>query len=92
MAEKAEIHQIAFSEQFPEFVYAQGGTDGLPAFPPTRRAVAVMLDYLARDPGEVLGAIFPSDGEATVEKSLPTARWPTACPSICRWCWLRSRP
>jgi hypothetical protein len=27
-----------------------------------------MLDYLGRDPDEVLGTIFPGDGEATVEK------------------------
>ena len=64
----AEIHQIESIEQFTEFVYAQGWTDGLPVFPPTRKVVAEMLDYLGRDPGEVLGTVFPGDGEATVEK------------------------
>ena len=68
MAAKAEIHRIESIEQFPEFVHAQGWTDGLPVFPPTRKVVADMLDYLGRDPGEVLGTIFPGDGEATVEK------------------------
>jgi len=64
---KAEIHQIESLERFTEFVYAQGWTDGLPVFPPTRQVVESMLGYLKRDPGEVLGTIFPGDGEATVE-------------------------
>src|SRR3989337_2331982 len=68
MAAKAEIHRIESIEQFPEFVHAKVWTDGLPVFPPTRKVVADMLDYLGRDPGEVLGAIFPGDGEATIEK------------------------
>lgn len=65
---KAEIHQIESIEQFTEFVYEHGWTDGLPVFPPTRKVVADMMDYLGRDPGEVLGTVFPGDGEATVEK------------------------
>lgn len=68
MAERADIHHLESIEQFPEFAYARGWTDGLPVFPPTRTVVAAMLDYLGRDPGEVLGTIFPGEGEATVEK------------------------
>lgn len=68
MSELAEIHRIESIEQFPEFAYARGWTDGLPVFPPTRKLVADMLDYLGRDPGEVLGTIFPGDGVATLEK------------------------
>jgi len=68
MAHKAEIHALESIEQFTEFVYEQGWTDGLPVFPPTRKVVGAMLDYLGRDPGEILGTIFPGDGEATVEK------------------------
>jgi hypothetical protein len=68
MVQKAEIHQLDSIEQFTEFVYTQGWTDGLPVFPPTRKVVEGMLDYVGRDPGEVLGTIFPGDGEATVEK------------------------
>lgn len=67
MARKAEIHQVESIEQFTEFVYEQEWTDGLPVFPPTRKVVEGMLDYLGRDPGEVLGTVFPGDGEATVE-------------------------
>ena len=68
MAERADIHHLESIEQFPEFAYARGWTDGLPVFPPTRTAVAAMLDYLGRDPCDVLGTIFPGEGEATVEK------------------------
>ena len=68
MTQRAEIHQVESIEQFAEFVYAQGWTDGLPVFPPTRKAVADILDHIGRDPGEVLGTIFPGDGEATIEK------------------------
>ncbi|MGZ8230141.1 MAG: hypothetical protein ACXWUS_10905 [Burkholderiales bacterium] len=68
MAQRAEVHQLESSEEFTEFAYAQGWTDGLPVFPPTRKVVEGMLDYLGRDPGEVLGTIFPGDGEATLEK------------------------
>ena len=68
MTHKAEVHRIDSIDQFADFAYAQGWTDGLPVFPPTRKAVADILDYLGRDAGEVLGTIFPGDGEATLEK------------------------
>ena len=67
MARRAETHKIDSAEQFTEFAYEQGWTDGLPVFPPTRQVVGAMLDYLGRDPEEVLGTVFPGDGEATVE-------------------------
>ena len=67
MTRPARAHAIDALEQFPEYAYAQGWTDGLPVFPPTRAAVQALLDYVARDPGEVLGTVFPGDGEATVE-------------------------
>ena len=61
------MHQIDSVEQFTEFVYEQGWTDGLPVFPPARQVVEGMVSYLGRDPGEVLGTVFPGDGEATIE-------------------------
>lgn len=67
MARKAESYQVDSIEQFTEFVYEQGWTDGLPVFPPTRQVVQGMLDYVGRDPQEVLGTVFPGDGEATLE-------------------------
>lgn len=67
MARRAEIHQVESIEQFIDLVYEQGWTDGLPVFPPTRKVVDGMFAYLGRNPGEVLGTVFPGDGEATVE-------------------------
>ena len=67
MACNAEIHKIDSLEDFAEFAYANEWTDGLPVFPPTRKVVAAILDYVQRDPHEVLGTVFPGDGVATVE-------------------------
>ena len=67
MAHKAEIHQLESLDEFPLFAYRVGWTDGLPVYPRTRLAVQAILDYLGRDPAEVLGAVFPGDGEATIE-------------------------
>ena len=46
---------------------APAWTDGLPVFPPTRKVVGAMLDFLQRDPLEELGTVFPGDGVATIE-------------------------
>ncbi len=67
ITQMAAVHQIESVEDFAEFAYAQGWTDGLPVFPPTRKAVAAILAYLGRNPDEVVGTIFPGDGEATIE-------------------------
>lgn len=67
MTAKAQRFAIESIEDFPEFAYEQGWTDGLPVFPPTHAAVQGMLDYVGRDPGEVVGTVFPGDGEATIE-------------------------
>lgn len=67
MSGRTQSYQVDSLERFPEFAYEQGWTDGLPVFPPTRAAVQGMIDYVGRDPGEVLGAVFPGDGEATIE-------------------------
>jgi hypothetical protein len=64
---RAETFQVESADRFPEFAYAQGWTDGLPVFPPTREVVQAMIDYVGRDPGEVIGTVFPGDGEATIE-------------------------
>jgi hypothetical protein len=58
--------QIDSLEAFPEFAYQQGWTDGLPVFAPTRKAVERMMHASGRDPDEVLGCVFPGDGEATI--------------------------
>ena len=68
MALKAEIKALESVEQFTEFAYEHGWTDGLPVVPPTRVLVENALRYVGRDPYEVLGTVFPGDGEATIEK------------------------
>jgi len=50
-----------------EFCFEQKWTDGLPVVPPTPDAVERILDYLKRDPHEVVGVIQPRDGIATIE-------------------------
>ena len=67
MAKSAEHFEVTSLEHFSEFAYEQGWTDGLPVFPPTPEAIRRMIDYVGRDPGEVLGTIYPGDGEATIE-------------------------
>jgi hypothetical protein len=67
MAETSQRFEIASLDNFAEFAYAQGWTDGLPVFPPTRAAVQRMIDAVGRDPGEALGTVFPGDGVATIE-------------------------
>ena len=65
MAEKAEIHRIESIEQFPEFAYAQGWTDGLPVIPPTAERVQRMLSYCDRPWDEPIVKLPPRRGEAT---------------------------
>ena len=62
-----ERFEIESLDRFADFAYEHGWTDGLPVFPPTRDAVQRMIDHVGRDPGEVLGTVFPGDGEATIE-------------------------
>jgi len=49
-----------------EYYLERGWSDGLPIVPPTEEAVAQMLRYTDRDPGEVIGTIAPSRAKATV--------------------------
>jgi hypothetical protein len=48
--------------------YENNWTDGLPVIPPTRGAIERIIDYLRRDPKEVVGIIPPRNGVATIEK------------------------
>ena len=51
-----------------EYFESRGYTDGLPIVPPTEARVRAMLGGTKRSPDESLGAIQPTDYEATVEK------------------------
>lgn len=54
-------------EEWVELAYAEGLTDGLPVYPPTRAAVDALVEASGRDPSQLLGAIPPRGGAATVE-------------------------
>jgi len=61
------LHAAEDEDPF-EFFFASGVTDGLPVVPPTEERVQRMLAAANRDPQELLGAIGPNYGRATVEK------------------------
>ena len=48
--------------------FDKGVTDGLPVVPPTRERVERMLAGTSRDRSEIVGAVAPNYGRATVEK------------------------
>jgi len=48
--------------------YERGWTDGLPIIPPTERELQKMLRYTDWDPEEVLAALLPRRGKATLRK------------------------
>ncbi|MEE8442569.1 MAG: hypothetical protein V3S37_02365 [Dehalococcoidia bacterium] len=51
-----------------ELCYERGWTDGLPVVPPTQEAIERVIQYLGRDPKEVVGTVPPRNGVATIEK------------------------
>ncbi len=61
-------HDVDDIEAAVELCFEQGWTDGLPVVPPTQKAVERIIRYLGRDPQDVVGAIPPSNGVATIEK------------------------
>lgn len=56
------------TEDLIEVCYERGWTDGLPVVPPTPARVARMLAGTDRDPAELIAAVPPKWGRATVEK------------------------
>lgn len=61
------LEPIASLDDWPEYSYRAGLTDGLPTFAPTRARVDALCAGCARDPADVVGAIPPADRVATVE-------------------------
>jgi hypothetical protein len=60
--------QVDSIEEAHEAMYRLGWTDGLPAIPPTPKLVNRVLDYLGRDPTEIIGTVPPKGRVASVEK------------------------
>src|SRR5512145_2362779 len=50
-----------------DLFYERGWTDGLPIIPPTEDAVAGMLRFTDRAPGDVIGELPPRGAPATLE-------------------------
>jgi hypothetical protein len=55
-------------EEIEDKLYQDGCTDGLPIVPPTEERVMRMIEYNKLDPQQVIAAIPPQNGPATVEK------------------------
>lgn len=68
MTIQSRVFEVDDPAEAVEFCYQQGWTDGLPVIPPTEAKVAAVLDYLGRDPGELIGVIPPKNRIATLEK------------------------
>ncbi|HEY7257686.1 MAG TPA: hypothetical protein VH459_01390 [Gaiellales bacterium] len=64
----SRLHEPAMETGLDELedMFERGWTDGLPVVPPTPERVERMLG--GRDPGQVLGAVPPSGGSATLER------------------------
>ena len=60
--------EIDETEDLIEVCYENGWTDGLPVVPPTPERVECMLSGTDRDPDELIAAVPPKWGRATVEK------------------------
>lgn len=62
------VHDVEDAWEFYELACRNGWTDGAPVLPPTVEKVTEMLDYLKRDPQEVLGIMPLKEGIVTIEK------------------------
>lgn len=60
--------EVDETEDLVEVCYENGWTDGLPVVPPTPERVERMLGGTDRDPDELIAAVPPKWGRATVEK------------------------
>ncbi len=65
---RARALELGALEDVFEALHDRGLTDGLPVVPPTPERVVGMLEHTGRDPQEVVGAVPPYGGDATVEK------------------------
>ena len=65
---RARRIDVASSDDVAEFMFDQGFSDGLPLVPPTPERVMRMLSGTHRDAQEVVAAVPPNMGEATIEK------------------------
>ena len=62
------VQAPADAAELQAWCFERGWSDGLPVIPPTPEAVARMVAGAGRDPDEVIGAVPPRGGIATVER------------------------
>ncbi|MYW96152.1 hypothetical protein G3I59_37495 [Amycolatopsis rubida] len=62
------VGELAEPEEWNRLVEANGWSDGLPVAIPADRAVQEIIDYLGRDPQDVVALIPPTYGIASVEQ------------------------
>ncbi len=60
--------EVADFWEWYELAVERRWTDGLLVAPPTERQVGRIIDYLGREPQEVVGVVGPRDGLATIEQ------------------------
>jgi hypothetical protein len=65
---KSKKYEALDIDEFTEMAYREGWTDGLPVLPPTEKTVMAIVDYLGRDPAEVVGILSSAEGIASIEK------------------------
>ena len=66
--QRSPVQEIADFWEWYELACRNGWTDGLLVAPPTEERVGAILDYLGRDPLDVVGVVPPRDGLATIEQ------------------------
>lgn len=64
----SEIEEFNDWSDWDDLVRHHDWTDGLPVAPPTDDIVKAIIDYLGRDPYEIVGLVPPTDGIATIEQ------------------------
>jgi hypothetical protein len=64
----SEVVECADYWAWDRLVHERGWSDGLPVAPPTEPRISEIIDYLGRDPQELVGVVPPANGEATIEQ------------------------
>lgn len=70
-SQKLVSTRVELSDSFDEvneYLYSHGHTDGLPVVPPTEDRVLAMMANTNREPQDIVAAVPPARGEATIEK------------------------
>ncbi len=81
VAAEPALSDVVFEGSFDEinrYFYENLWSDGLPIVPPTRERIEAFVEFVDRDPGEVLGTLLPDNRAATI--------WNTAVNGVMAGC------